>query len=518
MRFDRGMLSKITQLGVHPLFLVRRTAQASASDNYIVCPTQNEASRFITDLMGEVGYSNSLLLRGLTEALSGRAVEAANLFGCWLFAAEDEPDISCFIGLPDGVSHPLYWGYPAYELTSVTAVASDKAPVLDRVATLSLLFVAYASSTGNDALRHVIADAMALALCVGTTVDQARDCLSALQGYAKVNPHSVYIDIAIDSARVKIGELPIVRVHNFWKLDEAKFDKLIRLLPANSVLFPSDPAKAAASDESLSENINRLSTGPNDEATKFFNAVVDHVSARSHISHFWGDRLLTLDKAAGFMEEPDFTAAFEAFPKDHPYDQYMGSGSIAWRLHTLVWAARIGLSLDGDFVECGTFRGDMAAFICAMCDIAQARKAFHLFDSFDGFSPSLSSEDDYPGNNGFLNYSNQFYKKTGLYESVLSRFQDSPQVKVHKGFLPEALKGNAPDKVSFLHVDLNSWRAELGCLNVLYDRVTPGGIIIFDDYGWKLFGKQKEAADQFMSSRGNAVLELPTGQGLVVKS
>ena len=46
----------------------------------------------------------------------------------------------------------------------------------------------------------------------------------------------------------------------------------------------------------------------------------------------------------------------------------------------------------------------------------------------------------------------------------------------------------------------------------------PGGIIIFDDYGWMPFHKQKEAIDEFMLDQGLNVLELPTGQGLLIKS
>ena len=41
--------------------------------------------------------------------------------------------------------------------------------------------------------------------------------------------------------------------------------------------------------------------------------------------------------------------------------------------------------------------------------------------------------------------------------------------------------------------------------------------MVFDDYGWHLFRKQKDAEDAFMAERGYAILELPTGQGLVVK-
>jgi len=43
------------------------------------------------------------------------------------------------------------------------------------------------------------------------------------------------------------------------------------------------------------------------------------------------------------------------------------------------------------------------------------------------------------------------------------------------------------------------------------------GYIVFDDYGWKHFKKQRDAENRFMADRGHFILELPTGQGLVIK-
>ena len=57
----------------------------------------------------------------------------------------------------------------------------------------------------------------------------------------------------------------------------------------------------------------------------------------------------------------------------------------------------------------------------------------------------------------------------------------------------------------------------IGVLERLFDLMVPGGVIVFDDYGWKLFEKQKIAEDEFMAARGYQILEMPTGQGLVVK-
>jgi hypothetical protein len=93
------------------------------------------------------------------------------------------------------------------------------------------------------------------------------------------------------------------------------------------------------------------------EVANFF---VRSLMAQYHHSVFWGDRLLSLDKSLGFMKDEAFVAAWETVRGTHEYDQYDDLQSIAWRMHTFVWAARNALQLEGDFVECGVFKGDMS--------------------------------------------------------------------------------------------------------------------------------------------------------------
>jgi hypothetical protein len=66
-----------------------------------------------------------------------------------------------------------------------------------------------------------------------------------------------------------------------------------------------------------------------------------------------------------------------------------------------------------------------------------------------------------------------------------------PEVRIHKGFLPEALKGRAPDRIAWLHIDLNAARPEVETLEVVFDRVVPSGIIVLDHYGWLALKAQK---------------------------
>jgi O-methyltransferase len=236
-----------------------------------------------------------------------------------------------------------------------------------------------------------------------------------------------------------------------------------------------------------------------------------------HHTVSWGDRLLTLDKYCGFKHDPLFDQTIKSIRGSHQYDQYDGPDGIAWRLNTLCWAARSALRAGGDFVECGVFKGDMS-WVVAQVIGAERIPHFYLIDSFAGFSSTHSSQDDFPDTPNFLDFANKIYRAEGLHESVRDRFAPYRNFTVIRGFLPEALDQVRPDRIGYLHLDLNSARAEVAVLEQLFDRVVPGGVIVFDDYGWWQYRAQKSAEDEFMRARGYEILELPTGQGLVIKN
>ncbi len=236
-----------------------------------------------------------------------------------------------------------------------------------------------------------------------------------------------------------------------------------------------------------------------------------------HSSVFWGDRLLTLDKSVSFRDDPNFKAAVKGTDSSTGENQYTSPDGISWRYNTLIWAARQALQIEGDFIECGVYRGDMSWVITEMVNLRAHGRKMYLYDTFSGFSSKYSSSEDYPDAPQFFAFANDSYGKAGLYEEVSTRFKGKSYVNVIRGVVPDALVDTAPTKIAFLHLDLNSPSAERAALDYLYDRISPGGVIVFDDYGWSIFRKQKEAADEFLASKGLCALELPTGQGLAVK-
>jgi O-methyltransferase len=157
----------------------------------------------------------------------------------------------------------------------------------------------------------------------------------------------------------------------------------------------------------------------------------------------------------------------------------------------------------------------MSAVITDYLDFGKSDKTFYLYDSFEGLPEQYSTEAERAGTNPVYGAASQEGSYT--YESVAARFRQYSNVKVIRGLVPESLKGTAPDRIAYLHIDMNAAAAEIGALEFLFDRVTPGGFLIFDDFGHALHHAQFEAETAWMASRGYFILELPTGQGLVIK-
>lgn len=212
---------------------------------------------------------------------------------------------------------------------------------------------------------------------------------------------------------------------------------------------------------------------------------------------FVADNLITFGHTRGFLTDPRFVGAVLSARPDHT------ERAIAWRTHTLCWAAESAVAVPGDFVECGTYRGYSAEVLMRFTGGLPGRR-FWLYDLFD---PSGATGEGHrlPAH------------APDLADQVRARFLPWPNVVVTQGKVPQVVAEAAPERVAFLHIDMNNAEAERGALEVLFDRVTTGGMIVFDDYGWSGYRAQKDVADAFMRARGLAVLELPTGQGLVVK-
>ncbi|MDZ4370678.1 MAG: TylF/MycF/NovP-related O-methyltransferase [Phenylobacterium sp.] len=218
---------------------------------------------------------------------------------------------------------------------------------------------------------------------------------------------------------------------------------------------------------------------------------------------FVGEGLSTWLKTLPFLEDDRFIDLVEK------HSSLLPLGNWHWNLQTALWAVQQALHVEGDLVELGVFRGHTTLFVAEYIDFAAIPRQWLLFDTFDGIpDDQLDAGWDKPNN---------VYKGTFSFEEVRDRFQHIPNVSVIKGRVPEVLEGRAPDKIAFIHMDMNNAGAEIAALDTLYDRLSPGGFILFDDFGWLVSRAQHDAERAWFAARGLQVLPLPTGQGLFVK-
>lgn len=54
---------------------------------------------------------------------------------------------------------------------------------------------------------------------------------------------------------------------------------------------------------------------------------------------------------------------------------------------------------------------------------------------------------------------------------------------VIRGPVPESFAQGAPEKVAFAHIDMNNARSEIAALDALESRLSPGAVIVLDDFG-----------------------------------
>lgn len=222
---------------------------------------------------------------------------------------------------------------------------------------------------------------------------------------------------------------------------------------------------------------------------------INHLVQQSGI--YTGDNLFTYHRNLSFLEDEPLMSAW----RKHASDEM--EKAILWRTSILLGGVRNGLKLEGDFVECGCYKGTTVRILCDAVNFGDRAKRYFLYDMFDYDAATMA--------NGMPEHGGQ------LYDTVRERFADLPNVVITRGRVPDVLEQVAPEKIAFMHLDMNSALAEVGALESLWDRMVPGAMLVLDDYGWEGYRAQKLAEDAWLEARGFHVIELPTGQGFVIK-
>lgn len=92
------------------------------------------------------------------------------------------------------------------------------------------------------------------------------------------------------------------------------------------------------------------------------------------------------------------------------------------------------------------------------------------------------------------------------------------RARIIPGPVPETLSRIDSGQFAFAHIDMNCAAPEIAAIEFLWPRLSRGGLVLLDGYAYLGYRSQKVATDEFARRAGVAILSLPTGRGLIVKS
>jgi len=225
-------------------------------------------------------------------------------------------------------------------------------------------------------------------------------------------------------------------------------------------------------------------------------AIIAAVAARN------GFRLY--NKNLAWFHDADFLAAWSLFPS--------GGRSIHDRKFNLYNIAKSIRTIPGDLAECGVYHGGSSHLM--LVATAPAGKRLHGFDSFEGLSEPVKVD------LVSTNYTFKWQKndmRSDIKRTDHNLKQHSGRYKLYKGWIPDRFNEVSEKRFSLVHIDVDLYEPTLAALEFFYPRLSPGGIIVCDDYGFESCPGARRAMDEFFSDKPEeVVVHLTAGQGFVV--
>jgi len=130
-------------------------------------------------------------------------------------------------------------------------------------------------------------------------------------------------------------------------------------------------------------------------------------------------------------------------------------------------------------LEVGVWRGGTSAIIAKKLALLGSNEILYAADTFTGVVKSTKKDSSY--NDGEHNDTDIDAVKKMLRDDL--RLQN---ISILQGIFPEDTQHLIPTDTwfRFCHIDVDVYKSSEDIVNWIWDRLLPGGIILFDDYGF----------------------------------
>lgn len=176
------------------------------------------------------------------------------------------------------------------------------------------------------------------------------------------------------------------------------------------------------------------------------------------------------------------------------------------RCHILWTLAAQAMNVAGDFWECGVYKGGTARLLAESIAAHRSGKHLHLFDTFGGMPVTGAKDFHHEGDFSdiSLNVVRRNVGHTGF-------------VHFHQRKIPDTFDNNDQQRIAFAHIDVDIYQSIHDCCHHIYPRLSPGAMMVFDDYGFPSCPGARKAVDEFFHDKPERPLVLPTAQAIVIR-
>lgn len=189
--------------------------------------------------------------------------------------------------------------------------------------------------------------------------------------------------------------------------------------------------------------------------------------------------------------------------KDANYQKILDE--LSWRhyivFNSVLLASKNISQRKMNLAECGVCDGLTIYFAIKACELSNIDKKIYLYDAWENLE------------NDKLRF-NYDYLNIDITKKNLESFNGN--LIFNKGLIPGVYQNSEnPTQINWLHIDLNSSMATKSSLDFFFDKLLPGGVILFDDYGG--FEDTRNIVDEFFKNKNGHFTNYPTGQGTFIK-
>lgn len=165
---------------------------------------------------------------------------------------------------------------------------------------------------------------------------------------------------------------------------------------------------------------------------------------------------------------------------------------------------------EGDLIEIGVWRGGSGFLMAKKCRLEGIEANIYLCDTFTGLVKTSKNDSAYTGGE-------HSDTSVQLVENLL-KTENLTNAKILKGIFPEESATSIEDKKFRLcHIDVDIYQSAKDTFHWVWQRLVPGGIVIFDDFGGLLTDGVTKMVNEVAADKDRIFIHNLNGHGVMVK-